>query len=215
MFSGRQDAGKRKSWGGVRKSHTLRLLYRGGSIGFTIRATQVISKETKFNEIIRRYYGPVFKHALRILGNVDQAEDATQDVFISIYRALDDYREENHMGAWIHRITVNNCVSLRRKASPHFISLEDAERHKEIVDSHSNPEELHIQDDTQTELARLVSTLPAREATATTLCFYEGKSTEEIASIMQLRPGTVAVVLHRGKLHLHKLLMSHEKEERK
>jgi RNA polymerase sigma-70 factor, ECF subfamily len=175
----------------------------------------VPSKDATFNEIIKKYHQPVLKQALRFLGNMSLAEEVTQDVFLGVYHGLDGLREKKRLAAWIYRITANKCVSLHRRASPEFISLEEAEFNQEIVDACPNPEELHIQHDTQTEWAGVISQLPTKEAVAATLCFYEGKSNEEIASVMRLRPGTVAVVLHRGKRHIHKLLVSREKEERK
>jgi len=187
--------------------------YRRGCVGFTIEADQVPNKDATFNEIIKKYHRPVFKQALQLLGNVSLAQEVTQDVFLGVYHGLDDLREENRLAAWIHRITANKCYSLRRKTSPDLVSFDEGASGEEIVDDRSNPEELHIQRDTRIELAGFISQLPQKEAIAATLFFYEGKSLEEIANIMQLRPGTVAVVLHRGRLHLHKLIVNREKEE--
>jgi RNA polymerase sigma-70 factor (ECF subfamily) len=187
--------------------------YRRGCVGFTIEADQVPGKDVIFNEIIKKYHGPVFKHAVRLLGNVSLAQEVTQDVFLGVYHGLDGLREEDRLAAWIHRITDNKCYSLRRKASLNFVSFDETEGGEEIVDECSNPEEMHIQRDTRIEMAGFISQLPQKEAVATTLFFYEGKSLQEIANIMQLPPGTVAVVLHRGKLHLHKLIVNREKEE--
>ncbi len=190
--------------------------YRRGCVGFTIEADQVPGKDAILNEIIKKYEGPVFKHAVRLLGNVSLAQEVTQDVFLGVYNGLHGLREEDRLAAWIHRITDNKCYSLRRKASPNFVSFDETERGEEIVDESSNPEEMHIQRDTRRELAGFISQLPQKEAVATTLYFYEGKSLQEIADIMELLPGTVAVVLHRGRTHLHKLILGHaDKEERK
>ena len=169
----------------------------------------------KFRAILKQYKKPVYRQALRILGDVQDAEELTQDVFLNVYYGLELLREEERIDAWIYRITANACLSRRRKAAERYVSLEEAELDGQIMAPNPgpNPEEEYLQQEERIQLLRHVSVLPRKEAIAITLCHYEDKSYNEISSIMQVPPGTVAALLYRGRLHLHALLVSEKKKE--
>ena len=173
------------------------------------------SDSAKINEVITEYRKPVFRQALRILGNVCAAEEVTQEVFLRVYKGLDRFREDSQLSTWIYKILANRCLSRLKKTPIHFISLEEVESDEVTIDPDSNPEEQHIKHDTETRLAHSISRLPSKEATAITLYYDDDKSYDEIARIMLVPSGTVAVLLHRGRIHLHQLLVPQENKERK
>jgi len=183
-------------------------------IGFTIEVAQVHSKEIKFNKIVREYHRPVLRQAIRILDDLDAAKDVTQDVFLSVFRDLPNFRAESHIHTWIYRITANRCFAEHRKLMLDSISLEEAESDEPLIDEEINPEQQHIKREEDTRLDRLISQLPGKEAVVVTLCYYEGKSCKEIARLLRIPRGTVAVILHRGRLHLHKLLVDPKQKEK-
>ncbi len=171
------------------------------------------SKNARFKKIIREYHRPVFRQVHRALGDFREAEELTQNIFLNVYYGLDGFQERSQLQTWIFRIATNACISYLRKAPREFISLEEAEYNQEIADPDPNPEDLLIRVDEQAHLDRLIPSLPPKEASAITLWFYDNKSYGEIANIMQIPSGTVAILLHRGKRHLHTLLVGHMKEE--
>jgi RNA polymerase sigma-70 factor (ECF subfamily) len=171
---------------------------------------------TRLKEIFKEYRSSVYEQALRILEDPHEAEELTQEVFLNVFRDLDDFREEAQLGTWIHRITLNKGLTRRRKKVLNFISLEDAEGAQELIDDDINPEEQYLKREANARLSWLISKLRPKEATAISLSCYGGKSSEEIAQIMHLRPGSVAVILHRGRFHLHALHTGRKyKENRK
>jgi RNA polymerase sigma-70 factor (ECF subfamily) len=67
-----------------------------------------------FEPIVRRYQRVLFSVAHRILGNYDDALDATQNAFVRAYEGLDGYDPNRRFFSWIYRIAVNECLNLRR-----------------------------------------------------------------------------------------------------
>ena len=79
----------------------------------------------KFTSILADYQDRVYNQAFRMLGNHEDAEEATQDIFLNIYRSLEDFRGESKMSTWIYRITSNECISRLRKKQLDITSLEE------------------------------------------------------------------------------------------
>ncbi len=68
-----------------------------------------------FEEIYREFKGKVFSTAYRILSNYADAEDATQDVFVKVFKKLGSFRGEAQLSTWIYRIAVNTCIDFRAR----------------------------------------------------------------------------------------------------
>lgn len=71
-------------------------------------------RETLYNQIIQDHYPRVFRLCYRYFGNGDDAEDATQEVFLKVWLNKDKFRGESNIGTWIYRITVNVCLTFFR-----------------------------------------------------------------------------------------------------
>lgn len=77
--------------------------------------------QTAFAELFERYKTFVYRTAYLMTGRASDAEDVLQKVFAQVFRALDSYNpERGSFGAWVHRVTVNQCLSLRRRRCRHF-----------------------------------------------------------------------------------------------
>ena len=71
-----------------------------------------------FRLLVERYKDRVFNTIFRMLGNLDDAEDVLQEVFVRVYKALDGFRDQSSFSTWIYRVTVNHCMTaLRRKGT--------------------------------------------------------------------------------------------------
>lgn len=71
-----------------------------------------------FEAIVRRYERVLFSVAHRMLGNYEDARDATQNAFVRAYEGLDTYDPERRFFSWIYRIAVNECLNARRARRP-------------------------------------------------------------------------------------------------
>jgi RNA polymerase sigma-70 factor, ECF subfamily len=174
--------------------------------------TTMIHQTLQFRRIVREYSDRVAGTARGILGDERDAEEAVQDVFLKIYHGLKGFRGESDISTWIYRITVNTCLSRRRKISRPEVLLDDPGILLEIVDPSKRPDELYERSESKQRLSRLTSELPDKEALAVTLFYLEELDYKRISDIMGMPLGSVAAVLHRGRVRLHLLMLREEKE---
>jgi RNA polymerase sigma-70 factor (ECF subfamily) len=170
------------------------------------RAALVLPARPQFDALVREYSERVYNHAYRMLGNREDAEEATMDVFLKIHHGLADFRGDAQLSTWIWRITTNVCLSRRTKRREQTVSME-VENIGEVIadlDPTSNPEEVLMKEETREELARSIAELPGQEAAAITLFYLEGMKYEEIAAILGVPVGTVGTAVHRGRERLQK-----------
>jgi RNA polymerase sigma-70 factor, ECF subfamily len=161
-----------------------------------------------YQKLVADFSGSIYRQAHRILGSRQDAEDATQEVFLKLYRALGDFRGESQIATWIYRITFNVCVSMRQKRRrDHPLALEaEDERLSEIPDPGAGPDDRLAERDRRERLATCIAELPEREAAAITLFYMEEKSYADISRILEIPTGSVATALHNGRERLRRLL---------
>ena len=175
---------------------------------------ECVSLANNFKKILAEYQDRVYNQAYRMLGNREDAEEATQDIFLNIYRSLGSFRMESKLSTWIYRITSNECISRLRKKQLETTSLDEHIEQEgrtlsEILpDRGSNPEKLLELSETAELVRSQVRRLPARWAMAVSLCHFDDLSYDEIADIMEIPRATVATYIMRGRKQLAQWLMN-------
>ena len=153
----------------------------------------------RLEELVEQYENTLFRAALAILGDVQEAEDAVQDTFLRYLEKRPELRDRNHEKAWLLKVTANRCKSLLRTRKRHPAV--------ELLDIYPVPE-----DEGSRELMEAILTLPANQRSAVHLHYYEGYTSEEIGAILGQRPGTVRSHLSRAREALRQYLLEDEGE---
>ena len=154
-----------------------------------------------FNEIVARYQRQVFNTAARVLGSTAHADDATQETFISAYRAIGKFRGVN-LAPWLLRIAKNQCYdmirSMRRRPSD---SLEENLTNPSFVRAQSggSAEDETLRGELAAEIQRAILSLPEAQRLVVTLIDVQGFSYEEAAEAAGVSKGTVKSRLSRGR----------------
>ena len=166
------------------------------------------SRPIDYQRLVADFSTRVYRQALRILGSAQDAEDATQEVFLKVYAGLENFRGNAEISTWIYRITFNVCVTMRQKRRVNSVSLSASEgdSETEIPNADAGPDEALAARDRLELLERLIARLPEREAAAITLFYTEQKSYEEISRILDIPPGSVATALHNGRRRLKNMV---------
>jgi RNA polymerase sigma factor (sigma-70 family) len=155
--------------------------------------------------IVREHSARVYRLAYRLTGNQHDAEDLTQEVFVRVFRSLNNYTPGTFEG-WLHRITTNLFLDqVRRKQRIRFEGLAEdaAERIRGREPSPAQAyDDQHLDGDIQTALDALAPEYRA----AVVLCDIEGLSYEEIAATLGVKMGTVRSRIHRGRAQLRAAL---------
>jgi RNA polymerase sigma-70 factor, ECF subfamily len=158
-----------------------------------------------FDELYRKHYRRVYSICLRMTGNVAEAEDLTQEVFIQLHRKLGSFRGESAFTTWLHRLTVNQVLMhFRKRSVKSELTTDDGEIPDSIDPDTINPEAMPIVDRISIESA--ISQLPPGYRTAFILHDVEGYEHEEIAKILGCSPGTSKSQLHKARLKLRRLI---------
>ena len=151
----------------------------------------------RLDELVVKYENPLFRAALAILGDVQEAEDAVQDTFLRYLEKRPQFRDGEHEKAWLLKVTANRCKSVLRTRRRHPAV--------ELLDVYQAPEEGR-------ELLEAILALPANQRSAVHLHYYEGYTSEEIGAILGQRPGTVRSHLSRARDALRRYLSDEEGE---
>jgi RNA polymerase sigma-70 factor (ECF subfamily) len=163
-----------------------------------------------FSELVQRYQGMAYNVAYRILGNAEDAEDATQDAFLSAYRALKRFRHGSFR-SWLMRIVTNACYDClrraRHRAAASLDSGEDADGHECLPAPGESPEAMAERQDQSRQVQRALAVLPPRQRMVVVLRDIQGLGYAEIAQVLRVPVGTVRSRLSRGRRALRERLL--------
>ena len=163
-----------------------------------------------FECLMERYEKKLFRYIRRIT-NLDKEsiEDLLQEVFLKVYKNLNDYDPGFTFNSWIYRITHNEAISTIRKlkARPETVNFENEEgvSFLDILPSDIDLREDYVKKELARKVHKLINQLPEKYRTVLVLKFLEDKSYEEIADILQIPMGTVATLINRAKEQFRKL----------
>ncbi|MGH9956358.1 MAG: RNA polymerase sigma factor [Pyrinomonadaceae bacterium] len=149
-----------------------------------------------FEQIMIHSERRVMAMTWRMLGNEADARDASQEVFLRVYKYLGRFRRDQDFFAWLYGITVNVCrdfLKKRKKYDRRFVPFgEDAEEVAfEVAAKHADAESILVQAQQRELIAKAIATLPFKERASIVLRDVEGFSTEEVARIMKSSATTV------------------------
>ncbi len=173
--------------------------------------------ERAFRELISEHRDRVFNITFRMLGNRAEAEDVAQEVFITVFKTIDTFREEAKFSTWLYRVTVNHC----KNRIKYLARRHDRDRDELDETAHSGngvnasppltraPDRAVEGAQMEVLLQEAVATLDEEHRIVVVLRDIEDLSIEEICDITGLPDGTVKSRLHRARLALRKKLQRH------
>jgi RNA polymerase sigma-70 factor, ECF subfamily len=178
--------------------------------------TEIIQKlqqgnEQAFKNLVENYQNLVVNTCFGMVHNNEDAEDIAQDVFIEVFRSIQNFRADAKLSTWLYRIAVNRSLNHIRdnKRRKWFQSFDDVVKEKNLQINH------YASENPGTELESLqranilheaIGSLPENQKTAFTLNKYEDLSYKEIADIMNITVASVESLIHRAKVGLQKKL---------
>ena len=163
--------------------------------------------ETAFAEIVNRYRNPITNYLYRFLNDYEEAVDLAQETFVRVYFAIERYHTEYAFSTYIYRIATNLAISeIRKRKRRKLLSLtglfqSDAEDTTEFQprDERSLQDTNLIDDERSSVIAKAISTLPEKYRVPIVLRDVEGKSYDEVASILDLGLGTTKSRISRAR----------------
>ena len=166
----------------------------------------VAGNEDACAELVADHQRMVFQLALNLLGDMEEARDLSQDVFLLVFRTIDRFRGHSALRTWIYRIVVNQARNRqrwwRRRRKSEQVSLEEhlEKRGDEAMsDVSSVPDRELSRKETATQVWQALEELPFEQRTAIVLREIDGLSYEEIAFSLGIAIGTVKSRLTRAR----------------
>ncbi len=166
-----------------------------------------------FAQLVRNHSGLVYRLALRILG-VEDAQDASQEVWIRVWRNVKNFRGESAFSTWLYKITVNTCLSAHRREKDREAREFGSELSHLPLDTgiEDDPESAAVANERREELLRALRHVRSEHRAALVLRHMEGLSYAEVAEILGVPDGTAKGWVSRGRAAL--LVALSEEEER-
>jgi RNA polymerase sigma-70 factor (ECF subfamily) len=174
-------------------------------------ARAMAGDRSAFTQLIEHYQSACYGLAWRLLGDADQAADATQDAFVHAYDAITKFRG-GLFRSWMLRITANASYDILRRAQRRpSTTLPDPDEGEAELPDVAAPDPLAetARSELYVHLEVALRRLPEDQRTAVVLCDVYGMDYNEVASMTAAALGTVKSRIHRGRLRLRELLAEH------
>lgn len=169
--------------------------------------------EKAYALLLNRYRRPVYHMILKMVRNVDDAEDLTIEAFGKAFKSLHRFKKDFTFSTWLFRIATNNSIDFIRKRKLNTLSIDNAYTDDDgqsvsmaIPDSNLNPQDEAIKSQKEEIIRLVVGMLPAKYQKLVRLRYFHELSYEEIAEEIDAPLGTVKAQLHRARELMYDLV---------
>ncbi|WP_017187817.1 sigma-70 family RNA polymerase sigma factor [Alkalibacillus haloalkaliphilus] len=184
----------------------------------SVSQLQALQKETiteqdriELLDYCMKHYGHDVKRVVySYVQNDDDAEDVTQEVFISVYQKIDQFNQDSQLKSWLIRIAINKSKDHLRSFKYRQQRLKDKllqSLKKESIET-TTPEDLSIQTDENKQLIKQIYELPTKYKEVIILYYFEQFTVKEIANILKSNENTIKARLNRGRDRLKTIIES-------
>ena len=173
-------------------------------------------RESAYSELLRRYERPIFSLIYRIVRDRETAEDLSQDTFIKVLNNIDRYSPAFKLSSWLFKIANNVAIDHLRKRRLDTVSMDGSPHAATSSQIEASSFEIGGQQETALEelesrelgsaIERAIASLRPEYRSCIMLRHVEGRSYEEIATILDLPLGTVKTYIHRARHELRDAL---------
>src|SRR5688572_25446504 len=166
-----------------------------------------VTKEKAYTAIIKKYQEKLYWHIRRMVVDHDDANDVLQNVFIRVWKGLENFREDSQLYTWLYRIATNECLTfldqLKKRAS---VSLDDVEnglsnRLKSDANFDANRLEWKLQ------LA--IQKLPEKQRIVFNLRYYDEMPYEEMSKVLDTSAGALKASYHHAAKKIEDYILNH------
>lgn len=183
--------------------------------GFSLEALQVGDPE-EFSHLVDAYSSKIYRLAIKMLNQQQDAEDVLQETFLKAYRGLKSFDGRSKLSTWLFRIATNEALMVIRRKHPEVVSIDEPVETEEgeqepiqIIDWCCLPENELLSEETREKLDAAVQKLPERLKVVFLLRDINDLSTHETAEVLGLSDTAVKTRLSRARLRLREELSAY------
>ena len=163
-----------------------------------------------FNSLVERYHGMVYNLAYRMLGNTNDAQDATQETFLESFKSIGGFKFQSTFKTWLYRIAINTCQQHLRKSDSRkrtmYSYTEDTKNIQRSAAGPTQPDQHLLKTEKEQIVQLAIGSLPTKQKAVVTLFYMQHLKYREIAEVLGCSEGTVASRLNTAISNLKNLL---------
>lgn len=180
------------------KQQQIQSFEKGSELSDAVLIDRILTlKDQKAHTaLIQRYVGKMWRLAMSILNDEQEAEDAVQDVFLSLMKSLQNWdpKGQAKFSTWIYRVTFNKCIDIKRKRKP-----AETTDTVELISEEKTAYQNTLGQQLSQKLDELLKTLPTAQCNALKLYYYQEMSVKEICEELSKSEESIRSLLKRGK----------------
>lgn len=174
-----------------------------------------LKEKDNFEKLIERYEAKLSRYVKRFTGlSNESTADILQEVFIKVYRNLNNFDQKLSFSSWIYRISHNEAINYLRKNKNNEVSLETDDENVvnliEFLADDTNVEAEAIKEETKRTVWKILMKLSPKYREILILKYIEDKEYKEISDILRKPMGTIATLLNRAKKHFKKTAQKYD-----
>jgi len=165
-----------------------------------------VTRERAFTSIIKKYQEKLYWHIRRIVITHDDADDVLQNMFIKVWKGLENFREDSQLYTWLYRIATNESLTfLAKEKKRHSVSLSDEENglsNKLKSDSHFDANKL------EWKLQLAIQSLPEKQRVVFNLRYYDEMPYEEMSRVLETSEGALKASYHHAAKKVENFILN-------
>lgn len=166
-----------------------------------------VTKERAYTALIKKYQEKLYWHIRRLVVDHDDANDVLQNVFIRVWNALENFREDSQLYTWLYRIATNESLTFienqKKRASVSLSDVETGLSNKIVADKHFDPEKL------EWKLQLAIQQLPEKQKVVFTLRYYDEMPYEEMSRVLETSEGALKASYHHAVKKIEDYIRNH------
>ncbi len=162
------------------------------------------SRSYAFNLLMRKYQQRLYWHIRRMVIDHDDANDVVQNVFIKVWKSLDNFRQDSQLYTWLYRIATNESITfINNKKKRFFVPIADVEHE---LSNNLSGDPNFTGDKIMLKLQQAVLKLPTQQRIIFNMKYFDAMKYEEIAEVLNLTVGALKASYHHAVKKLEKYL---------
>jgi RNA polymerase sigma factor (sigma-70 family) len=166
-----------------------------------------VTKERAYTAIIKKYQEKLYWHIRRMVVDHDDANDVLQNVFIRVWKGLENFREDSQLYTWLYRIATNECLTFleqQKKRSSVSLNNDDAGLSDKVrADEHFDFQKL------EWKLQLAIQQLPEKQRIVFNLRYYDEMPYEEMSKVLETSEGALKASYHHAVKKIEDFITNH------
>lgn len=163
-------------------------------------------KDKAFTAIIKKYQEKLYWHIRRMVVAHDDANDVLQNMFIKVWKGLENFREDSQLYTWLYRIATNECLTFleqqKRKSAVSFTDVEEGLSNKVKAESNFDANRL------EWKLQLAIQQLPEKQRLVFNLRYYDEMPYEEMSKILETSEGALKASYHHAAKKIEDFILN-------